>query len=107
MILSREQVLLFRRHQVGAVNGEQRLSLPDKLVSRIGKHFLNPSWKAYLNIGQPGFVDLDIADGAYLIVNRLGLHNACLYANALQALWRQLDWDERRFTRIRSLVADL
>src|SRR5262249_33686374 len=76
----------------------QRLTFPDKLVSGIGKDFLDPARKTHLDVGQPGFVHLDIADGANLILDRLGLYNPCFHADALQPLWRQLHGDEGRFT---------
>src|SRR5580704_19665874 len=75
------------------------LALPHLLVSCVGVHLLNPAGEAYLHVGKPRFVRLDVSDGADLVADRAKLYDAGLYPDALHPLRCQRD---RRQVRFRS-----
>ncbi len=91
LVLLRDEILALGRDEVRAVDREQRLALPDVLISGVDEDLLDEAGKAHLDVREPGFVEGDVACGAYLIRYGLALYAAVLHADTLKALRRYLD----------------
>ncbi len=80
------QVVLLGRHQLRAVDGEERLALSQNLVRLVGVYLPDPAGEANLDVGKPGFVRFDVSDSADLVLDLPILHDAGLHPNALHPL---------------------
>ena len=64
LILFCDEILALGRDEVGAVDREQRLALPDVLIGGVDEDFLDEAGEAHLDVREPGFIDGDVARGA-------------------------------------------
>ena len=89
--LPSHQVVLLGRHQLRAIDDQERLALSHLFVCCVGVYLLNPAGEADLHVGKPRFVGLDVSDGADLVADRPKLYDAGLYPYALHPLWTKRD----------------
>src|SRR6266481_3530337 len=91
------------RYQVRAVNGEQWLTLANKIAGSVGVDFANPSCEARLHIGLPALIDLDITVEAQVSIDRLRFHLAEHDADILHPLRRELNRRTRALLHVAGL----
>ena len=101
-VLLREQVFALGDDQFRAMDREQPLTFPHVLVGRVRKYLLDVAGDSRLNVGQPCFVDGDVAGGPDFILHRFPLDQSELHADGLQSFGGELDGREWSFRRWRS-----
>jgi hypothetical protein len=91
MLCTRSSLATLGRHQLRAIDGQERLALSHLFVCCVGVYLLHPAGEANLHVGKPRLVRLDVSDGADLVADRSKLYDAGLYPDALHPLRCQRD----------------
>ena len=85
-ILFRQQVFLLGGHQIRTIDGEQRLSFTNELVTRVGVDLTNPAGETRLDIGHQALIDFNVSGGANIVGYILHLRLSQFHADALHTL---------------------